>query len=177
MKMFDKIYDDIDRIFPDGLASVRLNGKWGFVDTTGSEVIPCKYDYAYGFFEGFAKVELDGKWGYIDNKFNILIPCQYDSCCPAGRNLSKIYQYYNNIKTTSYIDRTNKIVWQNTEYNQISTKRDDNSKQKSDWGKWNMVDYEQESAFSYSWIIILAITVFIILLSFLTYSNIRKNIV
>ena len=76
--MFDKIYDDIDRIFPDGLASVRLNGKWGFVDTTGSEVIPCKYDYAYGFFEGFAKVELDDKWGFIDTTGREVIPCIYN---------------------------------------------------------------------------------------------------
>lgn len=157
--------------FTDGFAGVKLfNELWVFVDKhlvvygkKGEEA----FQDAGPFSHGLAAVKRDGKWGYIDNKFNILIPCQYDSCCPAGRNLSKIYQYYNNIKTTSYIDRTNKIVWQNTEYNQISTKRDDNSKQKSDWGKWNMVDYEQESAFSYSWIIILAITVFIILLSFL----------
>ena len=28
----------------EGLASVELNGKWGFIDKSGTEVIPCKYD-------------------------------------------------------------------------------------------------------------------------------------
>ena len=78
MKMFDKIYDDIDRIFPEGLAWVRLNGKWGFADTTGREVIPCKYDYTYGFSNGLAKVELDGKWGYIDITGKEIIPCIFE---------------------------------------------------------------------------------------------------
>ncbi|MDR0505371.1 MAG: WG repeat-containing protein [Dysgonamonadaceae bacterium] len=33
--------------FYDGYAIVRKNGKYGFVDTNGNEIIPCEYDYAY----------------------------------------------------------------------------------------------------------------------------------
>ena len=43
--------------FEEGLAAVCLNGKWGFIDKTGKEVIPLKYDFAYGFFGGLAQVE------------------------------------------------------------------------------------------------------------------------
>lgn len=51
--------------FSEGLASVELNGKWGFIDKTGKEVIPFIYDSVWYFSEGLAAVELNGKWGYI----------------------------------------------------------------------------------------------------------------
>ena len=111
----------------------------------------------------------------INDKFDFVIPCQYDSCCQAGRNLSKVCQSQDKVKITSYIDRNNKIVWQNTEYNQIPLNREDNSKPKSDWGKWNIVDYEQESATSYSWLIILMVIVFIFLLLFIVGKNSKKR--
>ena len=51
-----------------GLALVKLNGKWGYVDKSCKEVIPCKYDDACHFNNGLAKVKLNGKWGYINKK-------------------------------------------------------------------------------------------------------------
>ena len=38
-----------------------LNKKWGFVDGTGKEVIPFKYEAAQEFSEGLAAVKLNGK--------------------------------------------------------------------------------------------------------------------
>ena len=52
--------------FIEGLAKVRLKGKYGFVDKTGREVIPLKYDDAYGLDKGLATVKLNGKWGMIN---------------------------------------------------------------------------------------------------------------
>ena len=37
------------------------NGKYGYIDTTGKEVISFKYDNAGNFYDGLALVELDGK--------------------------------------------------------------------------------------------------------------------
>jgi hypothetical protein len=31
----------------EGLAKVKLNGKWGFIDKTGKEIVPPKYDGAW----------------------------------------------------------------------------------------------------------------------------------
>ncbi|MFM8430606.1 MAG: WG repeat-containing protein, partial [Holophagaceae bacterium] len=45
-----------------------VGGQWGFVDETGKEVIPLKYDKAQFFSDGLARVRLDGKWGYIDKQ-------------------------------------------------------------------------------------------------------------
>lgn len=40
----------------EGLANVRIDGKWGFVDQTGKLVIDAKYDYALPFSGGVALV-------------------------------------------------------------------------------------------------------------------------
>ena len=47
----------------EGLAMVRLDKKYGFIDKTGKEVIPIKYNYADRFSEGLALVILDKKYG------------------------------------------------------------------------------------------------------------------
>ncbi len=55
---------------------------FGFVDMTGKEVVPCKYEWVLdpydSYAEGFAAVELDGKWGFVDETAREVIPCQYE---------------------------------------------------------------------------------------------------
>jgi hypothetical protein len=65
-------YDFIDTC-SEGLARVEINGKWGFIDQTGKEVIPCKYDEADFFNKGVAKVNLNGKIYFIDKEGNKVI--------------------------------------------------------------------------------------------------------
>ena len=67
-----------DTSLPDLIPIVDKNGKWGFVDKNGNEVIPCKYDGAWYFSEGFALVQMNDKWGFIDKNGNEVIPCKYD---------------------------------------------------------------------------------------------------
>jgi len=47
------------------LACVKLNGKYGYIDKKGEEVIPPKYDKAVGFSHGLAQVWVNEKEGYI----------------------------------------------------------------------------------------------------------------
>ena len=54
--------------FNEGFAAVQKDGKWGYINTKGEQIIECKFDDAYYFNEGFARVEKDGKWGYINTK-------------------------------------------------------------------------------------------------------------
>ena len=64
--------------FSEGLTSVKRNEKYGFIDKTDREVIPCKYDWAGDFNRGLAAVELNGKYGFINKKGKEVIPCQFD---------------------------------------------------------------------------------------------------
>lgn len=71
-------YDDANQ-YSEGMAAVKLNGKWGYIDVTGKEVIAFKYDIAASFYDGMAKVKLNGKCGYIDKSGKDVIPLQYDN--------------------------------------------------------------------------------------------------
>ncbi len=39
--------------------------KFGYIDTTGAEAVPCQYDVAHSFSEGLAAVYLKDKWGFL----------------------------------------------------------------------------------------------------------------
>ena len=62
------------KAFNNGLAAVKRNGKWGFIDKTIKEVIPCKYDScggAYPYLEEVFEYDIQGglkKKAYINRK-------------------------------------------------------------------------------------------------------------
>lgn len=83
-------YDYVSMTFSEGLGHVRLNDKWGYIDKTGTEVIPCQYDGANGFSEGLAAVELNGKYGYIDKSGTLVIPYKYDLVSEFSDGLASV---------------------------------------------------------------------------------------
>ena len=61
--------------FREGLALVRNNKKWGYIDTKGAIVLPFEWEKVGWFGEGYAPVwNAEGKCGYIDKKGKIVIP-------------------------------------------------------------------------------------------------------
>lgn len=58
---FDEVWT-----FKEGLAVVKKNNKWGYVDANGTVKIPLIYDKAYGFINGVAWVVQNGKNRYIN---------------------------------------------------------------------------------------------------------------
>lgn len=58
---FEIAYD-----FKDGLAAVKKNGLFGYIDKTGQMVIQPQFNEAGNFSEGLAAVAKDGYWHYID---------------------------------------------------------------------------------------------------------------
>lgn len=94
------------RDFSEGLAAVKQDGKWGYIDTNGTVVIPPQYDGANSFSEGLAAVQKNGKWGYIDKTGNIVISFSFESTYAFSEGLA-VYAsgyYY------GYIDTTGKAV-------------------------------------------------------------------
>lgn len=45
-QLFQLTFEDVGD-FKDGFAPVKLNGHWGFIDTTGTFVVPARFDIAY----------------------------------------------------------------------------------------------------------------------------------
>jgi hypothetical protein len=56
----------------EGLISVRQNGKWGYLDTLGNQVITCQYEQAGSFYQGLAIVELKQKYAYLNAKGELI---------------------------------------------------------------------------------------------------------
>ena len=71
-------YQFIGNIKECSYTRVKLNGKYGFIDKNGKEVIPCNYDGASIFNEGLAAIKLNGKWGFIDRDGIEVIPHRYE---------------------------------------------------------------------------------------------------
>jgi len=105
-------FDDAHQFY-EGLASVKINGKWGLIDKTGKTIISPQFDNTYGFSEGLIKVAINKKNGYIDQNYgyidkmgNILIPLQFDYCYEFSEGLASVRI---NDKW-GYIDRTGKMI-------------------------------------------------------------------
>lgn len=60
-------YDDV-RIFSEGLAAVKQNKKWGYINKQGDLIIPYRFNEAYNFQKGFAFVKSDEGYAIIDKQ-------------------------------------------------------------------------------------------------------------
>lgn len=67
------------------------NGRWGFRDHTGRNIIPPVYEDAYEFSEGAALVRIDGIWQFLDTAGNMILDCsQYDSVKPFSEGYTPV---------------------------------------------------------------------------------------
>lgn len=68
-----------ERVFPfsEGLAAVRIKGRYGYIDEAGNEVIAPKFDLAGGFFQGLAEVLVGQQTGIIDKAGTIIVKPQF----------------------------------------------------------------------------------------------------
>ena len=55
------------------------NGKWGFVNTDGKQVVDFIYDYAEPFRGGFAKVTINNRCGFVNAEGRQIAACKYDN--------------------------------------------------------------------------------------------------
>lgn len=65
------------RPYSEGLAAVEKEGRWGFIDPNGKEIIQPIYSAVQNFSDGRAAVKIDGRWGFIDKSGNYIVKPQY----------------------------------------------------------------------------------------------------
>lgn len=68
----------------DGLYEICRNGKWGVVDAQLNQIVPCKYDFIWSWFDknDLLKVEVDSRYGMVNKNGEEQIPIKY-------KNISK----------------------------------------------------------------------------------------
>ncbi len=91
--VFDTRYQEA-RQFIDGLAAVKQNGKWGYINETGKTVIPFQFDWCSSFGEyGFDKNVALVKKGTDKNKIPIITPCPTALINRKGEIITPFYGF------------------------------------------------------------------------------------
>ena len=98
--------------FSEGLARVKVGGKWGFIDEAGVTVIEPTFDQVEDFSEGLAAVKVHSKarphfqWGYIDRSGEFIIKPQYWH----GGSFSYGLAVIANENRCGFIDQTGQVM-------------------------------------------------------------------
>ena len=112
-------YDELS-LYSEGYAAVRKDGVgWGYIDTWGREVIPCKYSRAHPFHEGLASVELPDRdgWAFIDTLGQVVIPPPtdtYDMYLPGEFSDGRVVFMSGDLSLFTVLDRQGNIVFRDT---------------------------------------------------------------
>jgi len=92
--------------FSEGLALVKWNELYGFVNQEGKWITDCEFLNAQPFQEGLAPVEKNNRWGFINTKNELVIPYIYDFVFPFYKGRA-IVQYKGK---WGVINQTGKII-------------------------------------------------------------------
>lgn len=103
--------------FSEGLAAVKVNDKWGFIDTAGNWAIKPQYTVENGFdelnkvgelafVENFVPVKKEGKWGFINRAGEIAVAPNYDDVRPFSEGLAAVASN----KKWGYVDASGQLV-------------------------------------------------------------------
>jgi hypothetical protein len=102
--------------FREGLAAVKIDGQWCYIDETGKVVIRTSgFDVVGPFTEGLASIgvskrtpdgEEDMKYGYIDRTGRLVIQPQYDETYGFSEGLGRVVMNHK----WGFIDKAGKMV-------------------------------------------------------------------
>ena len=92
------------------LPIVNEIGKWGYIDTTGEQIIPFQYDLAYNFTEERALVGVtvngDYKYSFIDVKGNLYGDWNYTEASPYNNGYALVRFFIDALNLSwGYVDK------------------------------------------------------------------------
>lgn len=82
-ELIPKRYERVT-MFSEGLAAVRIDGLFGYIDKTGKVVIEPRFDVAGPFHEGFAEILVGQKTGVIARNGDIVLQPQFKRSIPLN---------------------------------------------------------------------------------------------
>ena len=87
-------------------ATIKSNGKYGFLNRKMEIIIPCRYEGAYIFKEGMAQVRSNNLSGYINTLGKEIIPCKYETTFQFSEGLAAVKEK----GKWGFIDKQGKII-------------------------------------------------------------------
>ena len=100
--MYDEVF-----CFKEGVASVEIDGKCGYIDGENNIIIPFDYDIAMSFSDGLAMVTKGEKCGYINKNNEVIIPFDYDAATPFEDGEAKVKKD----GKWATVTKENKLTW------------------------------------------------------------------
>jgi hypothetical protein len=110
----------IEDDFSEGLVAVETGEEWprrtswGYINSSGTWVIPPRFRWALRFSEGLAPVAFpeaeaspNGFMGYIDKRGQTVIPPAFTSACPFENGLAMVQIR----RQVGFVDRKGNFVW------------------------------------------------------------------
>jgi hypothetical protein len=73
---------EVARPFSEGLAAVRIDGLFGYIDPSGKVVIAPRFQDAGQFAGDYAEVRLEGASGIIDRSGRLIVPARFGRIIP-----------------------------------------------------------------------------------------------
>lgn len=105
-------YDALMPFSDDGLAAVKKDNKWGFINVYGDLVIQPQFEGASTFSNGYSVVSSEDGVGAIDTKGNIVIPMSYYYLKDFGDGLFPIYIEDKSDAYWGYISADNQLAFE-----------------------------------------------------------------
>lgn len=133
-------YTQYDQIFRKDAVLVCDNCEWGYIDTSGTVIIPPQYTFAREMVNDVGIVECDGKWGMINKLGETLIPCRYDQVEFLENTDHKIIRIYVQRPKYGLIDTLGQLAV-NAIYDEIGTVNEGRLAVKRN-GLWGFVNHK-----------------------------------
>lgn len=128
-----KNWDEVGEFF-EGLAMVKENGKWGFIDTLGKKIIDTKYGVVSNFTKGAAMVSLNNEFFLINKKGEAIGSAKYEA---AGMPDNGTFPVQKD-KLAGLVDNKGNVII-DFKYNSILYMSEDRVWTAKD-GKWALLD-------------------------------------
>jgi hypothetical protein len=131
-------------IFSEGLAAVKFDRQYGFINTSGEVVIAPKFDEVGEFTEGLVRVQIESKWGFINKRGQMVVKPRFDEVEDFTEGLGRVELNGKN----GFVDRTGKIKIA-LQFDAAGTFHDGLAYAEVG-DKWGYIDREGKFVFSFS---------------------------
>lgn len=88
-KINTALYDEISE-YKDGMALVKMDENYFFIDREGNHLFNEFFEDAYSFSNGFAAVKKNNAWGFINKSGSEIINCQFEQVNSFKENLASV---------------------------------------------------------------------------------------
>src|SRR5690606_39213149 len=83
------MYDDAE-CFPNGVAKLKKNGKWGIINTSGEVIINFVFDHIEMISSRMMKTLFNKKYGILDISGKTVAPCIFDEIEQFSNGMSPV---------------------------------------------------------------------------------------